>query len=320
MLEFQASDSGDLQASIVLESWRSARDASGPYASRRNEESSGEVNVILLRPDREAAEAPTSRELESVRYLIDNDKAISEALLTAVWNEYPSIRGWLSTCMPEEDVAEIAPPANNLDDIRRLVGVGNVFVLPTRAGELPYLGFELGCSWDTEHGLGVVMRGSEPVEIGGADVSFNQHTPDVDRILRNLTRLILGLGISARYKLSRRQALSKYAPWVTRAQPDLGIYNDDGGLVLAIDVTDFHWEGPSRWWINFIEYRDESEMFVRMTINPSRPEIFCWKRTSRTTKDWSPTGEARGITAVCQVDEIGAILPLASIYSAVDVG
>ncbi len=320
MVEFKASERGDLQATITLKSWGRARDASGPYASPRDQESNGQVNVVLLRTDGERNETPSQRELESVHYLINNDEAISDALLTAIWDEYPSIRDWLSTCMTNEEVEEIAPPATRLEDIRLLVGLGTVFVLPSRAGELPYLGFELGCSWDVEHGLGAVMRGPEPVEIGDASVSFNEYTPDSDRILRHLMSLLSELGpTSSRYRLSRRQALWKHAPWVSEAQPDLGVYDEGGALVLAIDVTDFHWEGPSRWWIHFVKYRDEPETVVRMTISSSRPEIFCWKRTSRTMKEWSPIREAKGINATCWADEIGVALPLASIYSVVDI-
>jgi len=31
---------------------------------------------------------------------------------------------------------------------------------------IPYVGFEFGCTWDEEHGLGVLMHGTRTVEIG----------------------------------------------------------------------------------------------------------------------------------------------------------
>jgi len=34
---------------------------------------------------------------------------------------------------------------------------------------LTYAGFEFGCTWDEEYGLGVLMHGTRTVEIGGAD-------------------------------------------------------------------------------------------------------------------------------------------------------
>ena len=37
---------------------------------------------------------------------------------------------------------------------------------------LPCFGYEFGCTWDGEHGLGVLMHGKRVVEVGGADTAF----------------------------------------------------------------------------------------------------------------------------------------------------
>lgn len=36
-----------------------------------------------------------------------------------------------------------------------------------------YIGFEFGCPWDREHGLGVMTHAGRVVEVGQADTSFN---------------------------------------------------------------------------------------------------------------------------------------------------
>jgi hypothetical protein len=36
----------------------------------------------------------------------------------------------------------------------------------------PYVGFEFGCTWDDEHGLGVLMHGERVVDVGGAETAF----------------------------------------------------------------------------------------------------------------------------------------------------
>ena len=36
-----------------------------------------------------------------------------------------------------------------------------------------YIGFEFGCEWDEEHGLGVMMHKDSVVVIGQADTSFD---------------------------------------------------------------------------------------------------------------------------------------------------
>ena len=52
---------------------------------------------------------------------------------------------------------------------RSLIGLYNVNIHPlVEDGPSPYLGYEFGCSWDVEHGLGVLMHGLRVVEVGGA--------------------------------------------------------------------------------------------------------------------------------------------------------
>jgi hypothetical protein len=37
---------------------------------------------------------------------------------------------------------------------------------------MSYVGLEFGCSWDKEHGFGVMLHGSRVFDIGSADTSF----------------------------------------------------------------------------------------------------------------------------------------------------
>ncbi len=39
--------------------------------------------------------------------------------------------------------------------------------------DFAYIGFELGCSWDEEHGVGVMMHKDRIVAIGQAETSFD---------------------------------------------------------------------------------------------------------------------------------------------------
>ena len=36
----------------------------------------------------------------------------------------------------------------------------------------PYVEVELGCTWEVEHGLGVLLHGATPLEVGGADTAI----------------------------------------------------------------------------------------------------------------------------------------------------
>ena len=58
------------------------------------------------------------------------------------------------------------------DDLRNHIGVTNIHLHHFEKEGVGYLGFELGCSWDDEYGLGVMLHGSTVVDIGGADTSI----------------------------------------------------------------------------------------------------------------------------------------------------
>jgi hypothetical protein len=47
-------------------------------------------------------------------------------------------------------------------------------------GKEPYIGYEFGCEWEQEHGVGVMMHGTRVVEMGGADVAILEWIADRD--------------------------------------------------------------------------------------------------------------------------------------------
>ena len=64
------------------------------------------------------------------------------------------------------------PDIDSADDLRALIGLSSVNIHQVQKDGIPYAGFEFGCSWDREHGLGVLMHGTRTVEIGGADTAI----------------------------------------------------------------------------------------------------------------------------------------------------
>ena len=64
------------------------------------------------------------------------------------------------------------PKLKSEEDLAQNVGLYAVNIHPVAASGLPYLGYEFGCSWDEEHGLGVLMHGTRTVHVGSAEVAF----------------------------------------------------------------------------------------------------------------------------------------------------
>lgn len=64
------------------------------------------------------------------------------------------------------------PDVSSGEDFRRLIGLHIVHVHQLLKEGIPYIGFEFGCTWDGEHGLGILMHGTRVVEVGDADTAF----------------------------------------------------------------------------------------------------------------------------------------------------
>jgi hypothetical protein len=63
-------------------------------------------------------------------------------------------------------------PVEDARSFQTLIGLHTIYVHQVQKAGLPYVGFEFGCTWDTEHGLGALMHGARVVEIGGAETAF----------------------------------------------------------------------------------------------------------------------------------------------------
>ena len=113
---------------------------------------------------------PVSEQSNAYQYLKDNEARIAGVAFEAIVDYFYSL--------PEKygfDASEAAkhlPQVRSPDDFKRLMGLGIVHVLPVWKDDFAYIGFEFGCSWDNEHGLGVMMHKDRVVMVGEASDSF----------------------------------------------------------------------------------------------------------------------------------------------------
>jgi hypothetical protein len=101
---------------------------------------------------------------------LDRQKAIRDAVLCAIFTAYPD---WRDEYGYEEDEAEeLMPALDRPDQLKQMIGLTNVHVLGVVRAGVAYVGFECGCTWDEENGLGAMTHKGRVVEVGGGDVSF----------------------------------------------------------------------------------------------------------------------------------------------------
>lgn len=154
---------------INLPAWRGFQSRRGPYASRDTTESSdGTVEISFAAPDNDQNLQPSFEQENAYQFLVNEQVQIRDRILDAVFQEYPRFQDYYS----DDEVAEFAPAIDDPGELRGLIGLHSVHVLETVRESVAYIGFEFGCSWDPEHGLGVMTHRSRILKIGGADTSF----------------------------------------------------------------------------------------------------------------------------------------------------
>jgi len=158
------------QTKVNLPTWSGFQSRDDSYGSNDSEESSnGDVTIVFAPEGRDIAPL-TKDEIESVKWVLENEASLSKSLLSSLREAYPSLQEDYG--YTEQNKIEYMPNIKCQDDFRNLIGLHSVNVHPIQKDGMPYIGFEFGCTWDPEHGLGVLMHGNRVVEIGGADTAI----------------------------------------------------------------------------------------------------------------------------------------------------
>ena len=155
-------------ATVKLPVWAGFQDRSGPYGGKGGgSQSSGSVRVVLGPEGRDDSPLQDN-EVARVRWALEHAEEMQRSLLADLVKEYPKLQAEFAPFVDEGSM----PPVRNGEDLRPLIGLHSLNVHVVEKDGLPYVGFEFGCTWDSEHGLGALMHGSRVVEIGGADTAI----------------------------------------------------------------------------------------------------------------------------------------------------
>jgi hypothetical protein len=156
---------------VVLPSWAGFQHRRGAYGSVRSRAASDGSARLTVTPEKgDERTPPLPAQARAFQLLLDNERAVSGAVLRAIFAEYPDLRD--SYGYDEEEAAELMPEIGRAEELRSLIGLSNVHVLNVTKNRVAYIGFEFGCTWDSEHGLGVMTHRRRVVKVGGADTSF----------------------------------------------------------------------------------------------------------------------------------------------------
>lgn len=154
----------------LLLSWKGFQSRKGPYGAQDSAVSSDGLVRIVFAPEGRGNEPLTNSEISAITWVIEHEASISKALISSLLKEYPSLQKQYGYSGKEK--AELMPDIKSTEDLRALIGLSSVNVHQVQKDGIPYVGFEFGCTWDEEHGLGVLMHGTRTIQIGGADTAI----------------------------------------------------------------------------------------------------------------------------------------------------
>lgn len=157
--------SDNYEGEITLTAWKGFQSRQGFYGSKdNNETSNGLVKVFINGRQVDYVKTTTQEQINSLIFLQDNSEKIRDEILNALYKELPEIR----------DIYEdLVPEINSISDLKNFIGLSNIHVIESDKDGFAYIGYELGCDWDDEHGIGVMTHKDRVIEIGQADTSFN---------------------------------------------------------------------------------------------------------------------------------------------------
>jgi hypothetical protein len=72
-----------------------------------------------------------------------------------------------------EDADQQMPELRESSELKRLIGLSTVHISDVEKEGVAYVGFEFGCTWEEEHGLGVMTHRDRIIEVGDAETAFD---------------------------------------------------------------------------------------------------------------------------------------------------
>ena len=153
------------EGQITLTAWKGFQSRQGFYGSKdSNETSNGLVKVFINGWQVDYVKTTTQEQINSILFLQDNSEKIRDEILNALYKELPEIR----------DIYEdLVPEISSISDLKNFIGLSIIHIMESDKDGFAYIGYELDCDWDDEHGIGVMTHKDRVIEIGQADTSFN---------------------------------------------------------------------------------------------------------------------------------------------------
>ena len=128
-------------------------------------EQEGEFRCTFLDEDSEETDESSQAQLNALEFLKQNQEEFLTDILAEILKNYPK---WQKIYdYPNETKGDFMPDICTPQELSELLELQNIYIIDGAK-----IGFEFSCSWDIEHGLGVMTRKGKVVKIGGGETAF----------------------------------------------------------------------------------------------------------------------------------------------------
>lgn len=127
---------------------------------------------LIFAPDGRGDEPLSKEENLLINWVIENEEKIFDSCMNSLFHQYPEIYATYAKCYDENEVNEFLPKINNIEELMQVVEVSSINIHPLEKKGIPFIGVELNCPWDDEHGLGILLWGDKVLKIGQGDTAI----------------------------------------------------------------------------------------------------------------------------------------------------
>lgn len=112
-------------------------------------------------------------------YLVLMQKEILDKIFHVIFENYSS---WQDEYGYDgEEKAVFMPDISSVAGLKALMYPEKVFIMDVENENMPYIGVQLKCKWDEEHGVGMMLYKDRVVKVGGADTAFMTWIAEEDK-------------------------------------------------------------------------------------------------------------------------------------------
>lgn len=110
------------------------------------------------------------RHKEAYEYILYHQSELLGNIMSSLLSEYSKMQDEYG--YDDDEIDEYMPNVNSIHEFCKLMRPKRIYILDVEKDTLSYIGFSFSCSWDDEHGYGVMMHKNRVIKMGGEEIAF----------------------------------------------------------------------------------------------------------------------------------------------------